>query len=144
MATIKITYYGMDGEGPTVRAAKEDAGRKLETALREAKHGVHLIAFAGIAAVVAYDVWQSEWGYRLINTEPGKFHAGPQWVTCCGDRQASRLAALRHIFDIAWSPSVEDDDAFANDALAGRDHGCPITHTERATMKRDLMERWAW
>jgi hypothetical protein len=27
--SIRITYYGMDGEGPTVKAAKEDAGRKL-------------------------------------------------------------------------------------------------------------------
>lgn len=35
--TIKITYYGMDGEGRTVKEAKADAGTKIEAALKGIK-----------------------------------------------------------------------------------------------------------
>lgn len=33
MTTIRLTHYGIDGEGPTVKAAKEDAGRKIADAM---------------------------------------------------------------------------------------------------------------
>ena len=32
--TVRITYYGMEGEGSTLKEAKQDAGRKLEAAIR--------------------------------------------------------------------------------------------------------------
>jgi hypothetical protein len=142
--TIRVTHYGMDGEGRTVKEAKADAGRKVEVALREARHGVCLVASNGYAAIVAYDVSQAEWGYRLINSAgPGQFSAGPQWVTCYGERDAARRAALRHMVEIAWSHAV-DDQQFVDDALAGRDHGCPMTHSDRLTMRNDLLDRFAW
>jgi hypothetical protein len=39
MATrISLTYFGMSGEGATVREAKADAGRKLEALVKHAEH----------------------------------------------------------------------------------------------------------
>jgi hypothetical protein len=41
--TIKLTYYGVEGEGPTVTAAKQDAGRTLEHLVKQTEDSPTII-----------------------------------------------------------------------------------------------------
>ncbi len=60
MATIRITYCGMDGEGSTVREAKQDAA-----VMRQIAEPPVTVVIGNQAALVAM-THQGEWGNRLI------------------------------------------------------------------------------
>jgi hypothetical protein len=139
--SIRITYYGMDGEGPTVKAAKEDAGRKLARLVAETEEAPVIIAADGVAAIVAYSKWG--WGHRLITAQESGLQTGQQFVSGNYEtRHEAELAALRHVLDIAWR-FPRDDTAWLDETLVGK-VGTYLTRDENKSLRADLLERWAW
>ena len=134
---IRLDYCGMEGEGETVAKAKQDAGRKIEAALKAADEPVEIVAVRGYAALVAYSIYAQSWGSRLI-LDDGMVRTGPQWITT-GDptKQAARIAALRHVATLAWRFD-DDDEAFAHEATK-RESGCPLNHTERREIVAEIL-----
>lgn len=68
--TINLTYCGMEGNGATVKLAKQDAARKIETAL-DGHYTPVAICHAGRIAIVARHP-KTGWGYRFLHCEEGK------------------------------------------------------------------------
>ena len=66
MATVRIEYYGMDGAGPTVTAAKADASRKIERAL-SGSYAPSILRLGPWAALL-YREARSGWIYALVAT----------------------------------------------------------------------------
>jgi hypothetical protein len=132
--TIRITYYGMDGEGSTVREAKADAGNKLERLVRDVTSGPQLYCFGGRMAIVART--KESWSYRLV--ENGKPMGGDAYgFENFADAQRS---ALGHMADLAWSHDVSHDRAFAAEAMKCLE----AANRERERAIDDLVYRWQW
>ena len=118
MSKIKITYYGMDGEGPTVTAAKQDAGRKLEHLVEQTGEDPTIIRIGNVTALVAFARWG--WGHRIIAGITGQPETGH--VAISGghpDRTTAEVYALKHVLDCAWN-WPEDDAAWFDQVMAGK------------------------
>jgi hypothetical protein len=131
---IRITYYGMEGEGPTVREAKADAGNKLEQLVRDTESRPQIYSFGDRLAIIARTRYS--WGYWLLeNNKP--MSGGTHGFENFADAQRS---ALSHMADLAWSHDVSDDRAFAAEALK-----CLETaNRDRDRAIDDLVYRWQW
>lgn len=152
---ITITYYGMEGSGPTVREAKADASTKLERLIRELQNANPVIVRVGEwTALVAFDI--NGWGYRIIQapvTDSSNV-VGPVYLNHgYGDKHETRKAALRHLTECAWRidfPYEGGDEGFVNRALSGISsgssisNGAPLNHTEQAQMKNELLRRFSF
>jgi hypothetical protein len=132
--TIRITYYGMDGEGPTVREAKADAGKKLERLVRDVESGPQIYCFGRRTAIIARTRYS--WSYRLIENNK------PMGGGCTGFENFAdaQRSALSHMADLAWSHDVSDDRAFAAEAIKYLE----ATNHERECAIEDLVYRWQW
>ena len=109
MATaIRITYYGMDGEGATLKEAKADAARKVERAL-EGSYTPEMIRFDDWAVLL----WREPfgWHYKLI----GGVCAGNLYGCTRGDHDEVREYAIYHLVSATYNPH---DDASVERALA--------------------------
>ena len=132
--TIRIAYYGMEGEGPTVREAKADAGKKLERLVRDVESGPQIYSFGDRLAIVARTRYS--WGYRLVeNNRP--MGGGAHGFENFADAQRS---ALSHMADLAWSHDIGDDRAFAAEAMRYLE----ATNRERDRAVEDIVYRWQW
>ena len=67
MTKVRITYFGMDGEGSNLTEAKKDAGKKIEAAL-SGFYTPAILRHGDYAVLVAREPL-SGWGYRLIDEE---------------------------------------------------------------------------
>ena len=102
--TIKIEYFGMPGEGPTVKEAKLDAGRKIEAALN-GSYAPTFLTFGEYNALV----WREPtgWGYRLLPSKEDTLYAS------CADSQDEAIRrAKRHLAQLAHG-SVPDEEILA-------------------------------
>lgn len=91
--TIRLEYFGMGGEGPTVREAKRDAGEKVESLVRELQ-SPFFYSHAGYTLCV-YRMVQG-WGYHIATPD----HEGEQWGGCnigYGDKEEARRHGLVHL-----------------------------------------------
>jgi hypothetical protein len=132
--TIRITYYGMDGEGATVREAKAAAGNKLEQLVKDVESGPQIYSFSDRLAIVART--RHSWGYRLVeNNKP--MGGGAYGFESFADAQRS---ALSHMADLAWSHDIGDDRAFAAEAIKCLE----AANRERGRAIDDLVYRWQW
>lgn len=104
MATVRIDYFGMEGEGRNVTEAKRKAGAKLQAAM-SGHYSPTVIAYRGYVSLVFRE--PHGWCNRLI-AEPesgireGKVYAHPNETT---EAEAIR-AACRHLADLG----MRDDD----------------------------------
>jgi hypothetical protein len=132
--TIRIAYYGMDGEGPTVREAKADAGNKLERLVKDVESGPQIYSFGDRLAIIVRARYS--WGYRLVENNK------PMGGGCTGFENfaAAQRSALGHMADLAWSHDVSDDRAFAAEAMKCLE----AAHRERGRAIDDLVYRWQW
>ena len=73
MKTIALEYYGMRGEGPTVREAKADAGRKLQAAMT-ANYTPRIVAWGKTLILV----WQTPHGVVSGHVRDGRI-SGTCW-----------------------------------------------------------------
>lgn len=83
---VRITYYGMEGEGRNLTEAKKDAGRKIERAL-SGYYDPILISAHGKSALVYRD--QTGWGYSLLHPERAEEHESRSTTLygSCGETQ---------------------------------------------------------
>ena len=102
--TIKIEYFGMPGEGPTVKEAKLDAGRKIEAAL----HGSYAPTFLTFGDYTAL-VWREPtgWGYRLLSEKDNTLYA-----SCNDSRDEAMRRAKRHLAQLA-ELTIPDEEILA-------------------------------
>ena len=93
MEKIGVTYYGVEGSGPTVAAAKQDAGRKIEAAMT----GSYAPQIIRHREYIAF-VWRAPygWSYKLLT---GDELSGPvQGCTSSNDDLPETLRlAERHL-----------------------------------------------
>jgi hypothetical protein len=106
MLTIK--YFGVEGTGKTVTAAKADAGRKIESAL-EGSYSPMLVSWRGQSAVVYRT--PDGWGYALVNSDRDGVHS-PCTNTSHADRADAIASAKQHVAMNAYDwrtdgPSVD-------------------------------------
>ena len=67
---ITVTYCGMRGEGPTVKAAKLDATRKIEEMINE-DWTPHMIVSGSWIVIVtkAPSDYGAHWGHRILKLD---------------------------------------------------------------------------
>lgn len=141
MKTIRLTYCGVDGEGPTVAAAKQDAARKIEDMVTQlTSFAPTIIAIEGWAALVAYCGPNAGWGHRLITgDQPGTVRSGPQYLGSSGKRDVALMTAAKHVADCAWRHDIADDAAWLE---ANRPEGISAAMWRDASS--DLLYRYGW
>lgn len=109
---VHITYYGMDGSGRNLTAAKQDAGRKIEAALT-GNYNPELLSCRGMSILVFRQ--PSGWDHVITalsnNPREGTLYAGGNYPT----RQDAVNAAKNHLAQLAWecedgvNPPIELD-----------------------------------
>lgn len=111
-AKVRITYYGMYGEGATMKEAKLDAGRKIEQAM-EGSYDPFAVTWRGIVAVLARSP-KSGYGYRFIYLKASdKPEVSNSWnVLATDDFEDARFQMLRHLADITRKPGETDSPLF--------------------------------
>ncbi len=135
MTTVHVEYFGFAGEGPTVKAAKEDAGKKI-TALHRDNWTPVIREWRGHAALVFRTL--RGWEYRFI-ARPGELP--PLQIphgSSCGysDRAEAIAAAERHVAANGWEPT-DPLDAF------------PVwfgtaDNREHAAVRREMIDQRKW
>lgn len=139
MATrISLTYFGMSGEGATVREAKADAGRKLEALVKHVEHTPSIVAVGDCASLV-WHFGSYGWCNALVSAhgkpQPHLSAAIPGEAT----EEEAMVRAAMHTADLAWSHDVEDDEAFSAAALTRY-----IGKRDLPGKIRELVDRFAW
>lgn len=110
---IHLTYYGIEGRGPTVREAKAAAGREIEQIVKRCESDPLLVRIRDQAIIVYPRT--SGWTYALITDEAG-LRTGAQGyrvngVYSQGSFEEIRNAGVKHLAQIAWTHD-QDDAAF--------------------------------
>ena len=133
MPTVTIDYFGFSGSGPTVKEAKQDAGRKIQ-ALHADTWTPVIREWRGFAILVYRNL--NGWEYTFISHpgEPLRIPAG----CSCGfhDRADAVKSAERHIADVGWSHT---DPLGAFPVWFGTDQ-----NREHAHMRREIIDGRKW
>lgn len=109
--TITLKYFGMPGEGATVKEAKADAGRKIEDYLTNGPRP-HLIGHPKMPERVL--VWREEngWMYHFLPVT-GAIRPLHLWgVTQLGSSYTEKTAlaaAVRHLAGLTDDPAIASD-----------------------------------
>lgn len=142
--TIKLTYYGIEAEGATVKEAKLAAGREIEHIITQTEEPPVYIEVCGVSALVAFGRWG--WGYTLLSYaagQPIKIKTGPHFASGnCRTKREAELRALQHVIDVAWS-FPPDDGAWLDLVLAGKP-GVYLSAAEARTLRGEMLDRWGW
>ena len=94
--TVRITYYGMEGEGKNVTEAKRDAARKVEAAL-EGDYSPEIIGDLTRYAVLLWREPRYGWGFRTITaTTTGRLYGSSHGSS----RMEVEKYARRHVADL--------------------------------------------
>jgi len=111
--SVRITYYGMEGEGRNLTEAKKDAGVKIERALSGSydpsllRRGKYLIF-----------IWRMPdgWGYKFVDLQfpPPKEEESDRGITCYaigGEDQDYKAVLNRALYHVAQKSWDETNDA---------------------------------
>lgn len=98
MATVRITYYGMEGEGKNLTEAKRDAGRKIEAAF-SGNYTPEILSHRGYAILLARE--PSGWGARII-VDPDGIRDGRVWISGQETYEDAKRGALTHLAQLGW------------------------------------------
>src|SRR6185369_7999452 len=125
MTKITLEYFGMPGQGATVKEAKAAAGAAIERALK-GDYAPVFVQWRGTRSILSRDPWG--WGYRFIHTD-----APVQTVSHCTsgyqDRDECLQAMLNHIAD--------------NERVAGDSFPTELfEYLRRPSLIRDAERRW--
>ena len=117
MKTIRITYYGMDGEGSTVTDAKRDAGKKIEEALSRIGR-VEMVTMQGLSAILYGD--KNGYSYKILF--PDDPENGRIWgCSSFGNDKDEAMDHLRnHLAQATWTPAMGENhpDLLGNKAFS--------------------------
>lgn len=102
MATVRITYFGMDGQGATVTEAKRDAGAKIESAMN-GSYEPEVLSSRGWAIIL----WRSPqgWHSNIIAEPKDGFRQRINGGSGRDDRTAGRASALLNLARLSWDGS---------------------------------------
>jgi len=132
MTTIHLDYFGMPGSGSTVKEAKLDAGRKIESAF-EGSYAPVLLNHRGTLLVISRNP-KCAWGYRMFDLNELKPRTVADHCSCgFQSEEEALLAAVKHLADIKRQHGERDSDLF--DLLRGR---------EQADARREFSSRAEW
>lgn len=104
MATVRIEYYGMEGEGRTLTEAKKDAGRKIQAALG-GYYTPELLTWRGETALIYRE--PNGWRYSLL-LSGGKLIDRPYGISSNGPHASKKEALQSAGFSLAqngWQPA---------------------------------------
>lgn len=88
---VRIVYYGMEGEGPTLKEAKADAARKLQAFVKDTFQPAF---FAGKTHLLA--VIREQWGWTTRVILLAEASENGRIDTCASSGYADREDAIRH------------------------------------------------
>ncbi len=102
MTTVRITYFGMEGEGPTLTKAKLDAGAKIEKALN-GSWTPEIFAHRGYAYLVYRE--PDGWHDRLIAYAADGIKPGPVYGNSHPDAEKQSVVrhVLSHLAQLGWT-----------------------------------------
>ena len=101
MPTVTVDYFGFTGTGPTVKEAKQDAGRKIQ-ALQSGYWSPKIVEWRGYAILITRNL--HGWERHFIQHPGEALHVGS---SCCGyeSEQEAVASARRHVADCGWTPA---------------------------------------
>lgn len=137
---IALTYFGMDGQGATVKDAKADAGRKIESLLDDMSRAPHLYIMQadGWSALVTRSA--HGWGYRIIAGPSEPLKSGPIYMDAnSGESDEALRSCARHLLQAAWVHDIADDAAW----VAAHQERLPIA-CRRADLRAELVSYFGW
>jgi hypothetical protein len=98
MNRVRVTYYGMDGEGATMKEAKADAASKLEKIVSDTDWTPRFY-IDGSQRVLIYRELDG-WHYSIVHTDTDNLCL----QSACADKRDAIRRALRHLAQITWTP----------------------------------------
>lgn len=139
--TIRLTYYGVEADGPTVTAAKLAAGKQIEHLVEQTGESPTIVRIGAVTALVAFTRWG--WGHTIIagiaeQPATGPIHPSGGYQT----RGEAALGALKHVLDCAWN-WPEDDAAWFDAVIVGKT-GVYLTPRELNTMRGEFLAERKW
>jgi hypothetical protein len=137
---INLTYCGMDGAGATVKEAKADAARKIETLIAELGRAPHLylMQIDAWTALVARDA--NGWGYKIISTPDQPLAQGMVYMNSFGNDQDATLRACAYsLLQNAWSQDVVNDELW----LGSRVVNLPSAARDKS-LSSNLLSWFSW
>ena len=99
---VRVTYYGMEGEGKNLTEAKKDAGRKAERAIT-GSYTPLLISADGHSALV-YRIPASGWWYVILHPEREQKQS-LYGISTGEDRDDTERRARMHLAQNIFSPN---------------------------------------
>lgn len=111
MTKITLTYFGMPGEGPTIKEARADAARKVQAYL-DAGPELHLIQHPATPEIfILWNEPDEGWVYRSIITDQVKRPGGAirhSGCTCLGriEKREAIRRALVHLAGLIAAPEA--------------------------------------
>jgi hypothetical protein len=103
MSTVRVTYYGVDGEGRNVTEAKRDAGTKIEAAMT-GSYSPTVLQSRGTAIVL----WRDPWGWQsCFLSHKGEFREHKYGLNGCShkDYYEAYASALMSLAQDTWDGS---------------------------------------
>jgi len=97
MPTVRVEYYGVEGEGRNVTEARADAGRKIAKAIRGSYDPYYL--HLGRESAIVYRTPLYGWSYALLDNR----ESGTVFGTTMGEPFEETLqSARKHLAQLAW------------------------------------------
>lgn len=132
---IRLTYYGVEGCGPTVREAKENAGAEIKRIIDRCDNDPLLVRLRDQAILIYPRT--SGWTHSLITDDKGALRGTgngfrPHGPTGYGSFEETRTAAIKHLAHVAWEFGLNDADFVATVPW--------LTDNDR----KDLLRYFAW
>ncbi|MFI5294363.1 MAG: hypothetical protein ACHQ0Y_04990 [Thermodesulfovibrionales bacterium] len=99
MKTISMEYYGFTGKGRTVKEAKSEASRQMQSFIKDAEGGPTIVMVDTIAVV--FSRIKHSWQYQLIGGEftPQCAHSGYE-----SKKEAERRARMHVVQSVCIIP----------------------------------------
>ena len=104
---INLTYFGATGTGPTVKEAKQDAGRKLENVMNESAAPILIGSLSRPYSAILFFEPQFGWSYKTLtpDTQEGRLYGGTGRT---GSFKEAEQMAKRHLADLLQDVSLID------------------------------------
>lgn len=98
MKTIKIDYMGYEGEGKTVKEAKLNATKKVQSALKRLEHKPILIKMRNYSAII----YPAAYGWESKKWKDGEDPDNSGTNLNCGDQKETILDCRKHLAQLTW------------------------------------------
>lgn len=101
MTKVRISYFGMDGEGRNLTEAKKDAGNKIEKALA-GSYTPEILTHRGYAVLLYRE--PSGWASRLIADPQRGLVGGHVYGSSIGTYERVKQSTLLNLAQLGWEP----------------------------------------